>query len=86
MRTTVDLAQPLLDRAKKVAAERQVTLSTVLEEALRAFLNSRAAPDKRTKFRLHTVRGRLVRPDLDLDRTSALVVEEDEAAYGAGGS
>jgi hypothetical protein len=82
VRTTIDVNEPLLDDAKRLAAERQVTLSTLVEDALRAFLNSRVAPEKRTRFRLHTVRGRLVRPDLDLDRTSALVVEDDETAYG----
>jgi|HubBroStandDraft_6_1064221.scaffolds.fasta_scaffold1443485_2 hypothetical protein len=30
-------------------------------------------------FRLHTVRGKVVDPNMDLDRTSALVVMEDEA-------
>jgi hypothetical protein len=34
------------------------------------------------KFELRTVRGRLVRPGLDLDHTSALVAMDDEAAFG----
>jgi len=34
-------------------------------------------------FHLHTVSGELVQPNLDLDRTSALLVAEDELAYFA---
>jgi hypothetical protein len=32
-------------------------------------------------FRLYTVPGKLVDPDLDLDKTSALVMNYDEEAY-----
>lgn len=31
---------------------------------------------------LYTVRGRLVNPRLDLDRISALEIDDDEAEYG----
>jgi hypothetical protein len=41
--------------------------------------NSVAAPP----FKLHTVPGKLVRPDLDLDRTSALDTVDDEAVFAA---
>ena len=80
MRTTVSLPDPLLRNAKQRAAERHTTLSGLIEDALRAHL---ARPDKPvpSSFRLYTVRGRLVNPRLDLDRTSALVAADDEAAY-----
>lgn len=80
MRTTVDLPEPLLHNAKRRAAERGVTLSAIIEDALRSHLASKraaAAPP----FQLFTVRGRLVRPDLDLDRTSALLAEDDAASF-----
>lgn len=32
-------------------------------------------------FQLHTVRGKLVQPNLDLDRISALVAIDDEADF-----
>jgi hypothetical protein len=83
MRTTIDVPEPLLENAKKRAAELRVTLSVVVQDALRSHLVFRSAPAGQ-KFRLHTVRGRLVRPDLDLDRTSALVTLDDESAYSGG--
>jgi hypothetical protein len=81
VRTTVTLSDPLLRNARRAAAARGVTLSVLLEDALRAEL-ARDSEKSVRPFKLHTVRGRLVRPDLDLDRTSALVTMDDESAYG----
>jgi len=39
------------------------------------------APD----FELCTVKGKLVQPCLDLDRTSELIVEDDESDFGVAG-
>ena len=76
----MNLPEPLLRSAKRRASERGVTLSELLEDALRAHLaRKQSAPA--LPFELHTVRGRLVQPDLDLDRTSALVAMDDEAEY-----
>lgn len=83
MRTTVDLPEPLLKSAKRLAAQQSATLSAVVEDALRVFL-ARKSIAPAAPFRLHTVGGRLVQPTLDLDRTSALAVADDEAAYGKG--
>jgi hypothetical protein len=80
MRTTISLPEPLLENAKQYAAIRQVTLSVILEDALRCFL-AKPAAQKPDRFRLHTVAGRLVDPNIDLDRTSALIAEDDEAAF-----
>jgi hypothetical protein len=83
MRTTISIPEPLLETTKRRAAARGVTVSVVIEDALRSHL----AASKTTPappFRLHTVRGKLVNPDLDLDRTSALIAMDDEAAYGRG--
>jgi hypothetical protein len=80
VRTTISIPDPLLKNAKRLAAARGVTLSTVIEDALRDHLTEVAAPPG-SPFRLHTVRGRLVNPGLDLDRTSALVSADDELDY-----
>lgn len=72
MRTTVRLDERLLAEAKKHAAETGRTLTTVLEEALRAMLARRATRVKRKPVRLKTVRGDGVRPGVDLDDTAAL--------------
>ena len=81
MRTTVDISEPLLENAKKRAADLHVTVSVVLEDALRRHLATGTAAPKAVKFQLHTVRGKLVQPSLDLNRTSTLLTEDDEAAY-----
>jgi hypothetical protein len=83
MRTTIDLPEPLLKNAKRRASERGVTLSVILEDALRTHLAAR--PAKRAgSFKLHTVGGGLVRADINLDRTSELIVTDDEASFGRG--
>jgi len=80
MRTTISVSQPLLENAKRRATERGVTLSRVVEDALRNHLQKTRETAPRP-FRLVTVRGKLVNPALDLDRTSALWTADDEAAY-----
>jgi hypothetical protein len=80
MRTTVTLSEPVLRTAKRHAAERGVTLSELVEDALR-FQLARKPSFAAAPFQLHTVRGRLVQPELDLDRTSALETLEDESKF-----
>jgi hypothetical protein len=80
MRTTVDLSETVLQSAKRIAAERGVTLSVVVEDAVRAQLNRKLFPPA-PPFRLHTVRGKLVQPNLDLDRMSALLALDDETEF-----
>ena len=79
VRTTISLPVPLLENAKRRAAARGVTLSAVVEDALRSHLAG--AEVSAPPFRLFTVRGRLVNPNLNLDRTSALLVADDQSAY-----
>ena len=80
MRTTVSLPEPLLENAKRRAAQRGVTLSVVIEDALRSHLSATRSTAAEP-FRLYTVRGRLVNPDLNLDRISELTVADDQKAY-----
>jgi hypothetical protein len=80
MRTTVTLPEPLLQNAKRRASERGVTLSALIEDALRIHLAG-TKPPRAEAFRLFTVRGRLVDPRLDLDRTSALISLDDETRF-----
>ncbi len=79
VRTTISVPDPLLANAKRRAAERGVTLSRVVVDALRSHLAG--APARPRQFHLLTVRGKLADARLDLDRTSALVTAHDEAAY-----
>jgi ribbon-helix-helix CopG family protein len=82
VRTTINLPEPLLRSAKRQADERGVTLSALLEDALRFHL-ARKQPANAAPFQLDTVAGKLVQPDLDLDRTSNLEVLDDELKFAA---
>ena len=82
MRTTVAISDPLLENAKQYAEQRGITVSSVIEDALRLLLShSSAAPAP--PFKLHTVKGRLVDPNLNLDRISELIALDDEEDYRA---
>jgi metal-responsive CopG/Arc/MetJ family transcriptional regulator len=83
MRTTITLPDPLFQNAKRVAEEQGTNLSGLVEEALRTFI-ARKPARSRTPFRLHTVRGVLVNPSVDLDRTSSLITADDEAEFQHG--
>ena len=83
MRTTISLPDPLLENARSAAQIQGLTLSELLADALRKHLAGER-PAAAQKFRLHTVRGKLVNPNIDLDRTSALLVADDEAEFGEG--
>jgi hypothetical protein len=80
MRTTVDLPEPLLDNARLRAAELNVTLSDVVQDGLRMVLNAQSVVRPK-KFKLLTVGGGLVDPNLDLDKISGFIAKEDEEEY-----
>jgi hypothetical protein len=71
MRTTVRLDDELLRAAKRRAVDRGVTLTKVIEDALRADL-AREPTRPTEPIRLTTVGGRGVRPGVDLDDGAAL--------------
>lgn len=72
MRTTIRFDPHLLAAAKQRAAERGVTLTAVLEQALRESLARRPAAAQRNRIRLKTVSGSGTRRDVDLDDSVAL--------------
>ncbi len=79
-RTTVRLAPELLRAAKKKAAAEGLTLTSLIEQGLRAQLQA-PAPEKksRTKFTLPVSKATGgVRPGIDLTRTSELLELLDE--------
>ncbi len=84
VRTTIDLPEVLLDNAKRCARKRGITLSVLLQDALRNQLTRMDSFPPDAAFRLPTVRGRLAPPDVDLDRTSSLIVLDDELTFGRG--
>jgi len=83
MRTTINIAEDLLELAKRQARARRISLGEVVEEALRqAFVErgDEAAP----AFELVTFHGDGPREGVDLDRTSSLLAAEDEQSYRKG--
>jgi len=72
MRTTVRLDERLLREAKRFAAQRGRTFTSVLEDALRQFLASSGRPKRARPFRMLTFRGNGLRPGVDLDDSAAL--------------
>jgi hypothetical protein len=58
MRTTVDIDDGLLERAKRLALKEKRTLAAVVGQALAAYLGSRKATDKDPPFQL-LVRGKI---------------------------
>jgi hypothetical protein len=73
MRTTVRLDDNLLRQVKQLAAEEGMTLTAVLQQALRELLarrRQRHAPDR---LPLPTFRGTGLQPGVDLDDAAALL-------------
>jgi len=60
MRTTLDIDDLVLRRAKKLAAEEGKTLTQIVEEALRERLAPRTPSGKKFKLRLLTKKGRTI--------------------------
>jgi predicted transcriptional regulator len=72
MRTTIRLSEDLLRRAKKKAAEQGRTLTSLIEEALKAVLVE-SRPLRRTRVRLPISKARGgTLPGIDLNRSSDL--------------
>jgi hypothetical protein len=73
MRTTVKIDDSLLIEAKSRAASSGRTLSTVIEDALRAALAGREHPGGRPRPDLPVFRGGHLQPGVDLDDNAALL-------------
>ncbi len=70
MRTTLEISDELLRRAKRRAADEATTLRQVVEDALRRYLGGRS-PKRRYEFRWRTEKGRIL-PGVRLDDRDAL--------------
>ena len=75
MRTTVNVQDNLLKRARQVALEKRCSLGEVIDDALRStfFRNEAADPARKNRTRLITFRGRGLQPGVDLDNSSDLL-------------
>lgn len=70
MKTTLNLDDRLVRQAKKLAAERGVTLTSIVEEALRGVLVEPSRP-RPYRFRMRTVKGTRP-PEVDIADRDAL--------------
>ena len=73
MRTTIRFDEQLLVQAKKLSADRGITLTALLEDALRETLNRRKPSPQRSKVRLTTTGRGGVRAHVDLDDTASVL-------------
>lgn len=78
MRTTVRLNDQLFMAAKRAAVERNITLTKLIEEALREKLSEqhRAVPER--SFQVVTFNGDGVQPGIDLDDSAALLATMED--------
>jgi hypothetical protein len=79
VRTTVDLDDDTLRKAKLAAAASGTTLSRLIEDAVKALLNRRPEPASR-RTELPVFHGRGLRPGVDLTDSAGLadVMDGDE--------
>ncbi len=82
MKTTIDIADSILSRAKKLAVKRHTTLKAVIESALREALDGESEPERPFKLKTRVFEGRGLQPGLSWDDWSAL---RDLAYEGRGG-
>ena len=80
MKTTIELSDALLHTARQVAAERRTTLRSIIELALRQYLDSHAQTSPR--LRRHTFRGRGLQAGLSEGDWAAI---RERAYEGRGG-
>lgn len=81
MRTTLDLNDALVSKAKKAAAERGTTLTAMIEDALREKLTRPTQTRGKKRRQLHSFKGDGLRPGVELSSTSALLdLLDDDAA------
>jgi len=72
MRTTIDLPDPLFLDAEKLAAERHVPLTRLLEESLRSYLSEQRLRTREEPAPLPVLPDPAPVPGVDLDDTSRL--------------
>lgn len=72
MRTTIDINDELLKKAKSYALNERKTLRVVVEQALRVFLASPVRPEVVDVPAIPVFRGQGVQPGVDLTDNAAL--------------
>ena len=78
MKTTLNLNDRVLQRAKRRAAREGITLTRLVEDALRARLATTSKGKARFRLKLHTVKGESA-PKVDFCDRNALYEVMDDA-------
>ncbi|OGA48093.1 MAG: hypothetical protein A3F74_27205 [Betaproteobacteria bacterium RIFCSPLOWO2_12_FULL_62_58] len=73
MRTTINLPDALIARAKKLAAESRTTLTAVIESSLRETLARRRRGSRAPAVKLPVFGKKGLQPGVDLDDSAALL-------------
>jgi hypothetical protein len=82
-RTTLNLDAQVLADAKKLAIDSKLTLTKLVEDALRETLARANSSDPKPPFKLHTIGYSKLNPDIDFSNSAALTElmdEEDKAS------
>lgn len=75
MKTTIDIADALLDQARAAAAREGVTVRSLVEEGLRAVLSQRRARRARYQLRDASFKGKGLQPGVSLADWSNVTAE-----------
>jgi hypothetical protein len=82
MRTTISVKDEILTDAKRQATQRNLSLSKFIERVLQEVISQSDIEEKSPPFKLITVTGKTASPEIDIDRTSALSVQDDIQILG----
>jgi len=72
MKTTIEISDALLRRAKQLAARKNTTLRAILEEALRQTFEREGAAKSARPVRTHTFRGKGLKAGLSWEDWSTI--------------
>ena len=75
MKTTLEISDPLLDEARKIAARENTTLRALVEQGLRQVVTERKKPQKKFKLRNASFKGEGLTPEFQ-NASFAEILEE----------
>ena len=80
MRTTISIDDQLLKKTKLLAQKANLSLGEFIQACIQKALSTEK-PARNKKFKLITVKGEPLDGKLDLNRTSSILVAEDEEQF-----
>jgi len=81
MRTTITIEDILLEKVKKDALKNNTTIGAIIETCINYFYSMNNNKKKSKKFKLHTVKGMQLIREVNLDKTSEIIDNEDLEIY-----